>query len=46
MSRSTNIDLGTADVSVCPNGIPSGESVDITMIVKAVGDALNNCPPS
>jgi len=41
-----NIDLGTADASACPNGIPSGGSVDITLIVKAVGYALNNCPAS
>ena len=39
-----NIDLGTADASTCPNGIPSGTHVDITLIVKAVGYALTNCP--
>ena len=38
-----NIALGTADASACPHGIPSGGSVDITLIVKAVGYALNNC---
>lgn len=31
-----NIDLGTADASACAHGIPSGEAVDITLIVKAV----------
>lgn len=41
-----NIDLGTADASACPNGIPSGEAVDITLIVKAVGYALASCPIS
>jgi len=41
-----NIDLGTADTSACPNGIPSGAAVDITLIVKAVGGALTSCPGS
>jgi len=42
-----NIDLGTADNSACPNGIvPPGATVDITLIVKAVSNALNNCPAS
>jgi len=39
-----NIDLGSADASACPNGIPSGVTVDIALIIKAVGNALNNCP--
>jgi len=39
-----NIDLGTADASACPHGIPSGETVDVTLIVKAVGYALTTCP--
>lgn len=39
-----NIDLGTADPSSCPDGIPSGAAVDITLIIEAVGYALNNCP--
>ena len=38
-----NIDLGTADASACPNGIPSGEAVDITLIIRAVNNALNGC---
>jgi len=41
-----NIALGTAEASACPNGIPSGSSVDITLIVKAVNNALTNCPAS
>ena len=41
-----NIDLGTADPSACPNGIPSGDTVDITLIVQAVNNALNSCPAS
>jgi len=41
-----NIDLGTAEASACPNGIPSGSSPDITLIVKAVNNALTNCPAS
>ena len=39
-----NIDLGSAAASVCPHGTPSLVEVDITLIVKAVGFALNNCP--
>jgi hypothetical protein len=41
-----NIGLGTADLSACPNGIPSGRDVDVTLIVQAVGYALANCPAS
>jgi hypothetical protein len=41
-----NIALGTANASACPHGIPSGNSVDITLIVKAVGYALTQCPAS
>ncbi len=39
-----NIALGIADASACPNGIPIGISVDITLIVRAVGYALASCP--
>jgi N-acetylneuraminic acid mutarotase len=39
-----NIVLGSADASACPHGIPSGVSVDITVIIQAVGYALTNCP--
>jgi hypothetical protein len=41
-----NITLGSLDASACPHGIPSGRSVDITLIIQAVGYALNNCPAS
>jgi hypothetical protein len=39
-----NIALGSADASACPNGVPSGESVDVALIIKAVGNALAQCP--
>jgi len=40
-----NIDLGSADNSACPDGIvPPDSSVDITMIIKAVNNALTACP--
>jgi hypothetical protein len=39
-----NIALGSAQPSACPSGIPAGTEVDITLIVKAVGFALNACP--
>jgi len=38
-----NIDLGTAQSSTCSHGIPSGGSVDITLIIQAVDNALNGC---
>jgi hypothetical protein len=41
-----NIVLGTADVAACPNGIPAGRNVDITLIIQAVGYALTSCPAS
>jgi hypothetical protein len=37
------IALGTADASACPHGIPSGVSVDITVIIQAVNVALTGC---
>lgn len=36
-----NIALGTADAAACPNGIPSGANVDITLIIQVVNNALN-----
>jgi len=39
-----NIDLGSADASACPHGIPPGSEVDITLIVRAVNNALGACP--
>jgi hypothetical protein len=39
-----NITLGSADASSCPSGIPSGRDVNITLIIQAVGYALNACP--
>jgi hypothetical protein len=39
-----NIALGTAPPSACLQGIPSGGQVDVTMIVRAVNNALNGCP--
>jgi len=39
-----NIDLGNADNSACPSGIPAGDTVDITLIITAVNNALGMCP--
>jgi len=39
-----NIGLGSSDASACPKGIPNGASVDITLIIQAVGYALGACP--
>ena len=41
-----NIDLGSAQPSACPNGIPAACSslVDITCIIQGVGYALSSCP--
>jgi hypothetical protein len=38
-----DIVLGSATPSACPHGIPAGAQVDIAMIVRAVGSALNGC---
>ena len=38
-----NIALGTAQASACPHGVPSGATVNITMIIQAVNNALNGC---
>ena len=39
-----NIALGTAQPSECSHGIPTGTSVDISLIVRAVNSALHGCP--
>jgi hypothetical protein len=41
-----NIVLGSAQPSACPYGIPSGDEVDIAVIIQAVNHALTNCPAS
>ena len=38
-----NIALGNADAPACAHGIPSGGAVDISLIVRAVNNALNGC---
>jgi hypothetical protein len=38
-----NIALGNADVTACPNGIPSGAQVDVALILTAVNNGLNGC---
>jgi hypothetical protein len=38
-----NVALGTVPASACGTGIPSGEPVDVTMIIRAVGNALSGC---
>ncbi|MGH7788485.1 MAG: Ig domain-containing protein [Candidatus Binatia bacterium] len=37
------IALGQHEPSACALGIPSGESVNITLLVRSVGNALNGC---
>jgi hypothetical protein len=39
-----NIALGSADNSACPHGIPAAATVDISLIIQAVNNALNGCP--
>jgi hypothetical protein len=39
-----NIALGNSDVSACTQGIPASVSVDISLTVRAVNNALNGCP--
>src|SRR5579862_2547497 len=38
-----NIDLGHANASACSQGIPSGATVTIALIIQAVNNALNGC---
>jgi hypothetical protein len=38
-----NIALGLASAETCPHGIPDGATVDIALLVRAVGSALNSC---
>ncbi|HXQ23379.1 MAG TPA: hypothetical protein VN812_17010 [Candidatus Acidoferrales bacterium] len=38
-----NIALGNAQPSACPTGVPSGDTVDIVLILQAVNNALNGC---
>jgi hypothetical protein len=38
-----NIALGIAQPSACPDGIPSGNGVNINLILTAVNHALNGC---
>ncbi len=41
-----NIALGNADASACARGIPTGVTVDLSLIVRAVNNALTGCPIS
>jgi para-nitrobenzyl esterase len=39
-----NIDLGTAQPSVCRDGVPGTGGVDIALILRAVKNSLHGCP--
>jgi hypothetical protein len=41
-----NIALGSAQPVDCPSGMPAGESVDVTVVIQAVNNALRGCPLS
>lgn len=38
-----NIALGNAEATTCKKGVPSGETVDVVLIVQAVNNALRGC---
>jgi photosystem II stability/assembly factor-like uncharacterized protein len=38
-----NFALGAAQAATCPQGVPSGAAVDITLILRAVNNALSGC---
>jgi len=40
-----NIALGSVQPSACPDGVPSGDAVNISLILTAVNNALNGCSP-
>ncbi len=42
----TDAVVGSSDASGCPNGVPTGRSVDISLITQAVNNTLTNCPAS
>lgn len=37
------IALGATPVSACSQGVSQGESVDVALLIRAVGKALNGC---
>jgi hypothetical protein len=39
-----NIILGSANSSACPDGIPADGAVDVTLAIRAVNNALSECP--
>lgn len=39
-----NIVLGNAAPSACPEGLPSGASANVSLIIQAVNNALSGCP--
>lgn len=41
-----NIALGDPQALPCPDGIPTDTQVNITLIIRAVNNALNKCGPS
>lgn len=43
--RLVNIALGAMAPAECPRGIPGGGSMDIGLLIRAVGNALNGCVP-
>ena len=38
-----NIALGNADATACPGSVPSGDEVNISLVLQAVNNALNGC---
>jgi hypothetical protein len=38
------IALGTAPLSACPHGVPSGAAVTVALLIQAVDNALGGCP--
>ena len=41
--KMVNIALGTAQPLPCPNGIPNGAAVNVTLVIQAVTNALDDC---
>jgi len=39
-----NLALGTASAAACSHGIPGAERADVTLIIKAINFARNQCP--
>lgn len=41
-----NIALEAQSPSACAQGVPAGATVNLSLLIRAVGNALNGCAPT